>query len=291
VQLDVQHAINPSSSTNSSAATANGNSGSCPPPAAAIAAAVQQLQQELLTPQLTFVTEAGAAAEEQQQPAPLLVCSSSRGTVQDAFGSNSSSSSQCVSLLPLQSSSSSSSSNTDKPAAPMFEFEPCQQQQQQQISSVSLSLDVLTYAPITMQLSKLPSALLLPALQTQLATMQDLLQQQASQRQQLSPLRACHFTPPGLGFPVAVCYPLAHQSLETAELKLMPRRQQLHKLLGLPGNVPMLRFANALDWSSSSSAVGVPRSLRLRNVHEGLPAPGERLVRPSATLHNRINMT
>jgi hypothetical protein len=267
----VQHAINPSSSTNSSAATANGNAGSTPPPAAAIAAAVQQLQQELLTPQLTFVTEPGAAAEGQQQAAPSLVCSSSKGTVQEAFGSNSSSSSPCVSLLPLQSSSSSS---TDKLAAPMFEFEPCQQQQQQ-ISSVTLSLDVLAYAPSTMQLSQLPSALLLPALQAQLATMQDLLQQQASQGQQLTPLRACHFAPPGLGFPVTVCYPLVHQSLETAELKLLPRRQQLHKLLGLPGNVPMLRFANALDWSSSSSAVGVARTLRLRNVHEGLPAPGE----------------
>jgi hypothetical protein len=279
VQLDVQHDTPPSTnSSSSSAATANVNTGTSPPPAAAIKAAVQQLQQELLTQQLMFVTESGVAAEGQQQAAPLLVCSSSEGTVQDAFGStaSSSSSSPCVSLLPLQSSSSSSSS-TAKPTAPMFEFEPCQQQQQQ-ISSVTLSLDVLTYAPSTMQLRDLPAALLLPALQAQLATMQDLLQQQASQGQQLTPLQACHFVPPGLGFPVTVCYPLLHQSLETVELKLLPRRQQLHTLLGLPGNVPMLRFANALDWSSSSSgAVGVPRSLRLRNVHEGLPAPGKGL--------------
>jgi hypothetical protein len=270
----VQYAVSPSANS-SSAATANGNAGSSPPPAAAIAAAVQQLQQELLTPELVFVTEAKAAAtaEVQQQSSPLLISSSSKGTVQDVLGfSSSSSSSPCVSLLPLQSSSSSSDS---KPTAPMFEFEPCQQQQQ--ISSVTLSLDVLAYAPNSMQLSEVPAALLLPALQSQLATMQTLLQQQASQGQQLTPLRACHFVPPGLGFPVTVCYPLLHQSLETTELKLMSRRQQLHALLGLPGNVPMLRFANALDWScgSSSGATGVSRSLRLRNVHEGLPAPGD----------------
>lgn len=157
----------------------------------------------------------------------------------------------------------------------MFEFEPYQQQQQ--ISSVTLSLDVLAYAPSSMQLSEVPAALLLPALRGQLATMQALLQQQSAQGQQLTPLRACHFLPPGLGFPVTVCYPLLHQSLESTELKLLPRRQQLHTLLGLPSNVPMLRFANALEWSSgggSSIAAGVPRSLRLRNVHEGLPAPG-----------------
>jgi hypothetical protein len=275
VQLDIQYAVSPTANSSSTAA-ANSNTGSSPPPAAAIQAAVQQLQQGLLTQQLVFVTEAGAtAAEDRQQAGPMLVCSSSKGTVQDVLGSNnSSSSSPCVSLLPLQSSSSSSS---DKSTAPMFEYEPCQQQQQN--SSITLSLDVLAYAPCSMQLSEVPAGLLIPALQNQLNTMQALLQQQASQGQQLAPLRACHFIPPGLGFPVTVCYPLLHQSPETTELKLLSRRQQLHALLGLPSNVPMLRFANALDWGSSSSgAAEVPRSLRLRNVHEGLPAPGAKFA-------------
>eukprot|EP00775_Hariotina_reticulata_P001438 gene1438-1779_t len=72
-----------------------------------------------------------------------------------------------------------------------------------------------------------------------------------------------------------------HPNLETCELKLMPHRQQLHKLLGLPDNVPMLKEANALLWSvgaageGAGGGTGAPgRAVRLKNVHEALTPPG-----------------
>lgn len=268
VQLNIQYTTRATSSS----AVANANSSSSPPPVAAIQVAVQQLQEGLLTQQLAFISEERAAAEGQpQQPAVLITTTSSSSSVQEALG-GSSSSGPSISLLPLQ--SSSGSGDAAKPSAPMFEYTPADQQQQ--VTCVTAGLDVLCYAPGSMQLRDLQQSLLLPALQQQLATVQQVLQQQAAEGQALVPVRAYHFQPPGLGFPVTVCYPMLHQSLETTELKLLARRQELHRLLGLPDNVPMLRFANALDWSSNAGeAPGVPRSLRLRNVHEGLAPPGE----------------
>jgi hypothetical protein len=75
-------------------------------------------------------------------------------------------------------------------------------------------------------------------------------------------------------------------SQEAAEAQLLPRRQQLHALLGLPDKRPVLRFANALAWSGAGEAGGeaLPKAVRLRNVHEALTPPGGLRVGGSAAL-------
>ena len=44
------------------------------------------------------------------------------------------------------------------------------------------------------------------------------------------------------------------QSLESMEQELLPMRKQLHQLLGLPMDRPMLRMANALTFGTAGSA-------------------------------------
>eukprot|EP00879_Flechtneria_rotunda_P019435 GHRR01020414.1.p1 GENE.GHRR01020414.1~~GHRR01020414.1.p1 ORF type:complete len:447 (+),score=158.91 GHRR01020414.1:299-1639(+) len=274
VQLTIQHTCSDTPDG------ANYSSANSPPLAAAIQTAMQQLQQGLLAQQLTFITELGSGSN--QLAAPLLISSNSKGssqTVQQALSGNSISS-PCNSLLPLQSTSNNSrNGSTTTNSAPMFEFKPVQQQSQQ-ITTIPLGLDVLCYVPATASLSEVAQFLLAPALQHQLDTMQQQLVQQAAARQPLSPIKAYHFLPPGLSFPVTICYSMLHASLETTELKLQPVRQELHQLLGLPAIVPMLRFANALTWDSagddesSGGTAGIPKAVRLRNVHNGLAPPG-----------------
>ena len=97
------------------------------------------------------------------------------------------------------------------------------------------------------------------------------------------PLRAC--------LPAALqLYPLPRPSIEAEEEALAQRRLALHALLGLPSNRPLLRAANAVDWSpagggsgaSGGGAAGLAAALssggvggkpRLGDVHVGLPAP------------------
>jgi len=42
------------------------------------------------------------------------------------------------------------------------------------------------------------------------------------------------------------------QSLEAIEEQLLPMRKQLHQLLGLPKDRPMLRIANALSFNDAA---------------------------------------
>ena len=50
------------------------------------------------------------------------------------------------------------------------------------------------------------------------------------------------------------------QSLEAIEEQLLPMRKQLHQLLGLPMDRPMLRIANALSFNDAAGkACGIPR--------------------------------
>lgn len=251
-------------------ANSNGNTastGSISP--AAVQAALQQLQDTLLSQQLACVSE---PLGQQQQ---VLISSSSRGSIQEVFSSSSASfDSPCISLVPLQHTGMNGTSS-----APMFEYQP--NKQQQTITNLTLGLDVLCYAPDSMPGSEVLQSLIVLALKAQLATMQQQLTQQAAQGQTLTPIRAYHFQPPGLGcLPITICYSMLHQSAETTELKLLGQRQQLHQVLGLPDNVPMLRFSNALSWAAAGQAEGqnAPRALRLRNVHEGLVPPGELVI-------------
>ena len=45
------------------------------------------------------------------------------------------------------------------------------------------------------------------------------------------------------------------QSMEAMEQELLPMRKQLHQLLGLPMDRPMLRMANALPFGTAGQAI------------------------------------
>lgn len=99
--------------------------------------------------------------------------------------------------------------------------------------------------------------------------------------------RACLHTAPALASATPLppqLYPLPQRSTEPEEEALLARRQALHRLLGLPTNRPLLRVANAADWSAGGAAGaagglaaalaagGVGGKPRLSDVHLGLPA-------------------
>lgn len=91
-------------------------------------------------------------------------------------------------------------------------------------------------------------------------------------------VRAYHFLPPGCGHHLTVLYPSLLADTELNDLKLLPLRQRLHGLLGLPTNRPLLRPANALelagDGDGDGGTGGGSAVARLRDVHLGLAAPG-----------------
>lgn len=70
----------------------------------------------------------------------------------------------------------------------------------------------------------------------------------------LPSLPAC--PPPRIHLHLPQIYPLPLQSIEADEEALLPRRKALHRLLGLPPNRPLLRVANAVDFSAGGSAGG-----------------------------------
>ncbi len=93
-------------------------------------------------------------------------------------------------------------------------------------------------------------------------------------------VRANHFQPPGLGYPLTLLYPVlvAGDDPERNDERLVPLRQRLHALLGLPPNRPLLRSANAVDPGAAAAGGeegGSGPVARLRDVHVGLAAPGE----------------
>lgn len=283
VDVLLQVVCTDSTSSSTANGTTNGNVGNKQQQvvsASAIQAAVQQLSSQLFgnLQQLVFVvdplnTTAASSTAKQQTQQLTLVTATSTATLQGLVSSSCNRNDPCISLRPLQHTSSSSSS---PPPAPMFEFTPSNTKQQQQLLSLPISLDVLCYAPSSSPLSALHTSLLVPALQQQLQAVQQELLQQAAAGQTLCPVKALHFKPPVLGFPVTLCYSVPAGPQEAAESALLQRRQQLHTLLGLPSNVPMLRFANALTWGAAAAEGpdAAAKAVRLSNVHEGLIPPG-----------------
>ena len=254
-------------------------------PAGALQEAVQQLEATFFTPQLVFMTEQGTTAQLQILPNSSSSSSGSKASTQSTTAAAavlaSAGDSPSASVVPLihssSSSSSSASSNGAPRAAPMFEFKPDPHPAGTEVTMVTLGLDVLVFAPDALPLAEIPQQLLVLALKQQLTTMIGQLRSQ----QKLVPVAAFHFQPPGWAHPITVCYPQLAPEAEANDMKLVAVRQQLHGVLGLPGNMPLLRQTNALVWqgageaasSSGRAAVG-NKAARLLDVHATLPAPG-----------------
>ncbi|GIL51741.1 hypothetical protein Vafri_7664 [Volvox africanus] len=92
---------------------------------------------------------------------------------------------------------------------------------------------------------------------------------------QVLPVRAHHFLPPGFSHHLTVLYPTLLDDPERNDDRLVATRQQLHTLMGLPLNRPLLRSANAVDLAAQcEDGAGGGAAARLRDVHAGLAAPG-----------------
>lgn len=143
------------------------------------------------------------------------------------------------------------------------------------LSRSLVHLDVLVYAPKCQPAEVTVAQLARPAAARQLASMRA----EAAATGAPPPLSAFHFAPPALGgLHLTLIYPLARQPTEAAEAALAGRRAQLHELLGLPSNRPMLRVACAVDLGaaalSAAAAAGSDKGGRLSDVHVGLPPSG-----------------
>jgi hypothetical protein len=101
-------------------------------------------------------------------------------------------------------------------------------------------------------------------------------------------VRAHHFRPPGWALPFTACYPRVAADAGAAEDALLPRSQALHALLGLPGDVPMLRFANAFKWGAGAEGgdgEGTGRAARLKDVHLRVAPPCGSRSAPTCCSH------
>jgi hypothetical protein len=189
--------------------------------------------------------------------------------VQDALAAAADASDPCASVAPL---APAAAAGGGRPVAPAFEYTPAAAGTT--LIEVPVALDVLVLAPAGAPAVALGPLHAAPALRAQLAAAAAALGARAAAGQPLVPLRARHFRPPGWAAPLTVVYPQAEADADASEAALLPARQALHALLGLPGDVPMLRAANALAWGGGGSDAGSRGGGRLRDVHQGLAAPG-----------------
>lgn len=204
-----------------------------------------------------------------------MITPSSQGTLSSLCPSSSSSQPSAaapsvVSVTPMIHTTHSNGVAT----APVYEFTPPGSASNGHLSltTIDLGMDVMCYVPSTSDLCALGSSYLLPALKQQLGIMERLLLEQPA----AVAIHSYHFQPPGLNHHITCCYPMLGAAADIIEQKLMPLRQQLHRLLGLPSNVPTLRFANALDFHQpdAASEANGKAAARLRNVHAALTPPG-----------------
>ncbi|KAK4264456.1 hypothetical protein QN277_025630 [Acacia crassicarpa] len=156
------------------------------------------------------------------------------------------------------------------PAAPFAEYLPVQEEAR--LLTVDIKLDILCFAAKELPLSYAVSSLVIPGLVDQINTLKNLiLPNLLTQHPQLRPY---HFNPPGVLHPITVFYEL---SFGETELKQVEVRRSLHSRLGLPYDRPLLRIANALDFSrlkSSGSESLQKGSTLLKDVHIGIPSSG-----------------
>ncbi|CAJ2644479.1 unnamed protein product [Trifolium pratense] len=160
-----------------------------------------------------------------------------------------------------------SSSTSD---APIAEYLPVLEETR--LIVVDIKLDVLCYSSKELPLRHAVSCLIIPSLTDQLNILQSfMLPNLLGQHPQLKPY---HYSPPGILHPVTVFYEL---SFGETEMKQVEFRRSLHSRLGLPYDRPLLRIANALDFSklkNSGTASLQKGSALLRDVHIGIPSSG-----------------
>ncbi|OIV98180.1 hypothetical protein TanjilG_11577 [Lupinus angustifolius] len=154
--------------------------------------------------------------------------------------------------------------------APVAEYLPVQEETR--LLFIDIKLDVLCYASKVLPLRHAISSLIIPGLVDQLNILQNsMLPNLLTQHPQLKPY---HFSPPGVLHPITVFYEL---SFGETEMKQVEVRRSLHLRLGLPYDRPLLRIANALDFSKlrNSGNVSLQKGPSLpRDVHIGIPSSG-----------------
>ncbi|KAL1299464.1 hypothetical protein AAHE18_18G112300 [Arachis hypogaea] len=109
---------------------------------------------------------------------------------------------------------------------------------------MDIKLDVLCYASKKLPLRHAVSRLIIPRLADQLNALQNsMLPNLLGQHPQIKPY---HFTLPHVLHPITVFYEL---SFGETEMKQVEIRRSLHTRVGLPFDRPLLKIANALDFS------------------------------------------
>lgn len=155
-------------------------------------------------------------------------------------------------------------------AAPTAEYFPVLEEAR--LIVVDIKLDVLCYASRDLPLRHAVSCLIIPGLIDQLNILQKfMLPNLLAEHPQLKPY---HFSPTGVLHPITVFYEL---SFGETEMKQVEFRRSLHSRLGLPYDRPLLRIANALDFSKLKNSGIVSQqkgSALLRDVHTGIPSSG-----------------
>ncbi|XP_073142451.1 probable Ufm1-specific protease isoform X2 [Henckelia pumila] len=157
-----------------------------------------------------------------------------------------------------------------KPVAPTAEYYPAGDAK---FLLKNHKLEVLFYVPKDLLLTDMVLKLVIPGLVDQLHSFKnkilpDLLMQQ-------SLLRPYHFIPSGFLHPVTAIYELSYGE---TELKQVEVRRSLHLRLGLPFDRPLLRIANAINFSVTKDDMkdkSYPKgSSLLKNVHHDIPSSG-----------------
>jgi hypothetical protein len=147
----------------------------------------------------------------------------------------------------------------------------------------TVHLDVICYVPAPTTAAEAAQKFLLPGLAAQLqACRKELSSSTRGGLAGVVPLRAVHFSPPGFSaHHITLVYPLAFPCIEADESALQSRRAAVHAVLGLPTDRPLLRVANSISFSDSSTAnnknkenQGQKQQTRLQNVHLNIPGSG-----------------
>ncbi|XLR34687.1 hypothetical protein S83_062587, partial [Arachis hypogaea] len=127
-------------------------------------------------------------------------------------------------------------------AVPVAEYIPAQDEAR--LLVMDIKLDVLCYASKKLPLRHAVSRLIIPRLADQLNALQNsMLPNLLGQHPQIKPY---HFTLPHVLHPITVFYEL---SFGETEMKQVEIRRSLHTRVGLPFDRPLLKIANALDFS------------------------------------------